>query len=78
MKLKDKVIIVTGGGRGIGKSAAIALAANGARVAIAAKTESEINSVAKEISQNGHDVLPIVADVSNEAQVKEMVEKVNK
>ncbi len=49
MKLKNKVILVTGGGRGIGKSAAIALAANGARVAIAAKTESEINSVAKEI-----------------------------
>jgi 3-oxoacyl-[acyl-carrier protein] reductase len=78
MKLKNKVIIVTGGGRGIGKAAAIALAANGARVAIVAKTESEINSVAEEISQKGHDVLSIAADVSNESQVKKMVEKVNK
>ncbi len=78
MKLKNKVILVTGGGRGIGKSAAIALAANGARVAIAAKTESEINSVAKEISEKGQDVLPIAADVSDELQVKKMVEEVNK
>lgn len=78
VKLKDKVIIVTGGGRGIGRSAAIALAENGARVAVIAKTESEVNSVAKEISQKGHDGISIAADVSNESQVKEMVEKVNK
>ena len=78
MKLKNKVIIVTGGGRGIGRSAAIALATNGAKVAIVAKTESEVNSVAKEILQKGHNILPIAADVSNEAQVKKIVKKVNK
>jgi len=78
VKLKNKVIIVTGGGRGIGRSAAIALATNGAKVAIVAKTESEVNSVAKEILQKGHNILPIAADVSNEAQVKKIVKKVNK
>jgi 3-oxoacyl-[acyl-carrier protein] reductase len=76
MKLKDKVIIVTGGGRGIGRAAAVALAANGAKVAIVAKTEAEVNSTVKEISQKGHTSLPIVADVSDEAQVKDMVKEV--
>ena len=41
VRLKDKVIIITGAGRGIGRSAAIALAKNGARVAVIAKTVEE-------------------------------------
>ena len=77
MKLKEKVIIVTGGGRGIGRTASIALAANGAKVAVVAKTESEINSVAQEIESKGNVALPIVCDVSNEEQVRTMVKKVN-
>lgn len=77
MKLKDKVIIITGGGRGIGKSAAASLAENGAKVAIVAKTEAEVNSTAEEIVQKGFKALPVIADVSDEIQVKEMVRKVN-
>ncbi len=77
MKLKDKVIIVTGGGRGIGRSASITLAANGAKVAVVAKTESEINSVAGEIDSAGNVALPVVCDVSDERQVKDMVSEVN-
>jgi len=44
VRLKDKVIIVTGAGRGIGRAAAIALAENGARIAVVAKTETEVNA----------------------------------
>ncbi len=77
MKLKDKVIIVTGAGRGIGRAAAIALAENGASVAVVAKTETEVNETAGEILQKGYDALPIAADVSDEIHVKEMVKKVN-
>jgi 3-oxoacyl-[acyl-carrier protein] reductase len=77
MKLIEKVIIVTGGGRGIGRTAAIALAANGAKVAVVATTDTEINSVAQEIESNGNIALPIVCDVSNEEQVIKMVKKVN-
>ena len=77
MRLKDKVIIVTGGGRGIGRSAAITLAENGARVAVVAKTETEVNETTEEIIQKGHDALPVIADVSDEIQVKKMVKKVN-
>ncbi len=49
MKLKDKVIIITGGGHGICKSAAVTLAANGAKVAVVAKTEDEVKSTVDEI-----------------------------
>lgn len=77
MKLKNKVIIVTGGGRGIGRSAAVSLAANGAKVAVIAKTEAEVNSTVKEILKKGYDAHPIVTDVSDEIQVKEMVKEVN-
>ena len=65
MKLKNKVIIVTGGGRGIGRSASIMLAANGAKVAVVAKTDSEINSVAQEISSAGNIAIPIVMRINN-------------
>jgi NAD(P)-dependent dehydrogenase (short-subunit alcohol dehydrogenase family) len=78
MKLKDKVIIVTGGGRGIGRAASVALAENGAKVAIVAKTNAEINSVADEINSDGNIALPIMCDVSDEKQVKEMVKIVNR
>lgn len=77
MKLQGKVTIVTGAGRGMGRAASIALAANGAKVAVVADVESEVNSVAEEILFKGQEAIPIVIDISNEGQVKSMVKKVN-
>jgi 3-oxoacyl-[acyl-carrier protein] reductase len=77
MKLKNKVAIITGGGRGIGESAAMALAENGAKVAIVAKTKKEVESTAEEIIKNGYDAISIEADVSDEVQVKKMVKEVS-
>ena len=78
MKLQEKVIIVTGAGRGMGRAAAIALAKNGASVGVVANIEEEVNSVAKEIVSKGYKAIPVVTDVSNERQVKAMVKKINK
>ncbi|MCA1849344.1 MAG: SDR family NAD(P)-dependent oxidoreductase [Actinobacteria bacterium] len=64
-----RVALVTGGGRGIGAAAARLLARQGAAVALAARTEEEIVSVAAEIEGRGGAALPIVMDVTDEASV---------
>lgn len=74
MKLLDQVAIVTGGGRGIGRSIALAFAKEGASVAIVARTESEIESTAKEISDFGGKAIAIKTDITDETQVDSMTQ----
>jgi NAD(P)-dependent dehydrogenase (short-subunit alcohol dehydrogenase family) len=83
MKLQDRIAIVTGASRGIGKAIAIGLAKAGANVVVAARTEEEnpqlpgtIHKTAEEIRILKRRALPIRCDVSSEESVNEMVEKV--
>jgi NAD(P)-dependent dehydrogenase (short-subunit alcohol dehydrogenase family) len=66
---------VTGGGRGIGAATAKLLAREGAAVAVAARSEEEITSVAEEISASGGRALPIHMDVTDEDSVSATFEK---
>lgn len=75
-KLDGKVAIVTGGGRRIGKGVSRALAAEGAKVAIAEIEAETAESAAAEIRAEGGEALGVVCDVSDEAKVKAMVAKV--
>ena len=75
MKLKDKIAIVTGAGRGVGKFIAMAFADEGAKVAVAARTEQEIDDVAREIKAAGGQATAIRADVSQEADVDRLMEE---
>jgi 3-oxoacyl-[acyl-carrier protein] reductase len=73
MNLENKVAIVTGGGRGIGKATAMALAREKVKVVVVSRTFSEIEAVAKEIRKNGQEALAIRADVSKKSSVDSMV-----
>ncbi len=75
MKLKDKVAIVTGAGRGLGKEIACALAEAGADAVLVARTHDEIKAVGTEVTNLGRKALVVPADVSAEKQVNQMVQK---
>ena len=75
MQLTNKVAIVTGAGRGIGRAIAIAYAAEGANVVIAARSEDQLNEVADEISANGGNVLVVLTDLRNRTEVENLVQK---
>ena len=64
-----KTALITGGGRGIGRAIALALAREGIRIAIAARTAEQINQVAEEIGNNS---LALVCDVSDPHSVAQM------
>jgi NAD(P)-dependent dehydrogenase (short-subunit alcohol dehydrogenase family) len=75
--LKDKVAIVTGGGRGIGAATATALARLGARVVVASRTLAEIQGVQQQIESElgAGRALAIQADVSDEKAVKKLFQE---
>ena len=75
MRLEDRIAIVTGGGHGIGRAIALALARAGADVTVAGTNEAALSETSREIRELGRRALAVVADVSREEQVKAMVER---
>ena len=75
MQLKDKVAIITGGGRGIGRAIAIAYVAEGARVVIAARNTTQLDEVVAEIEAKDSEVLAVPTDVRIRSEVENLVQK---
>jgi NAD(P)-dependent dehydrogenase (short-subunit alcohol dehydrogenase family) len=73
--LTHKVAVVTGGGRGIGRAIALALAEAGADVALTSRTSEELQDVAAKIEKLGRRALPVVTDVSQSESVASLIKQ---
>ena len=71
----NKVALVTGAGQGMGLAAARAFAKEGASVALADRDEALVQKAANDLTDEGHKAIAIRCDVTDEQQVREMVER---
>jgi len=72
-KLKDKVAVITGGGKGIGRSIALAYAGQGASLVLCGRHEPLLEDISRQVGALGVPALPVRADVSIEADVEKML-----
>ena len=76
MSMQNRIIIITGAGRGIGRAAALRFAREGARVVLFSRTAATLEQVAHEIESEGHSALSIAGDVSREGDVVSLFQRV--
>jgi 2-deoxy-D-gluconate 3-dehydrogenase len=74
--LSGRVVLITGGGKGIGRQLALSFAAAGADVAVASRTLTEVESAAAEISRLGHRALAHHLDVTDPESSRTLVQNV--
>jgi NAD(P)-dependent dehydrogenase (short-subunit alcohol dehydrogenase family) len=74
MKLQDKVALITGGGKGIGRATALLFAKEGAKVVVNGTDQEAIEAVTKEINDGGGQAFAHQADIADEELVKQMVD----
>jgi len=75
MRLVDKVAIITGGGRGIGKAISMAFTRDGAKVVIVDRNKSRCDEVVDQITKEGGESIGIQADVTSEVDVARMTKQ---
>lgn len=75
LQLKNKVAVITGSSRGIGKGIAVMMAEEGCRIVICARTKQDVAVTVEEISRSGGDALGIVCDISRKKAIDDLVEK---
>jgi len=76
MNLKGRIALVTGASRGIGACTGELLAGRGARVAVSARTVSDLENLVARIVKDGGEAIAIPCDVTDQAQVEKMVQTV--
>ena len=73
MDIKHKVAVVTGASKGIGRVTALALANAGADVAVSARSDGLLESLAEEFRQADHNILTYTGDMSSESDIQEFI-----
>ena len=76
MKLQGKIAIVTGAGKGIGREAALAIAAEGATVATVARTRSDLDETVRLIEDNGGLAVALSHDLTVGSEVEALAAEV--
>lgn len=78
MKLDGKIAIITGAGKGIGREAALAIAAEGATAVVVARTQSDLDETVRLIEEKGGKALALSKDLTDAVQVQSMADTVVK